>query len=392
MVNRHTIEILTGTAQATSYQDGPTQAVCKTPAGVLYQALFNTGDDVILYKSTDNGATWAAIATVRSGVCEAVSFWYDEWSGVAGGLIHMAYVDSTADDIFYRNFDVDTETLGTETTVLAGTSYAAANNCLSICRSRGGNLMVVYDIDGGTEDGAAKSTDVGATWAPCATPTEDAVDMWLLLPGHAADNQDFMLIFWDVSADELSRKLYDDSGDSWAETSISGSMIEGAQSAAFPHFAAVVDLTNSKNIIYAWNAVDAANQDLVGWSVTESAITALGTAVLNATDDCGLCALYYDEDADRWYIFWAGNPSGTETFPGTTHVYYRYSDDACATWSTENVRWSEGTGYTRLDSPMIGDGFPCITAFGPAANGNGNRHMTTIPNRTTTARQQIIGA
>src|SRR3990167_4197311 len=249
--------------------------VIETPAGNLYVVYIDNSVDVVFVKSTDGGRTWTAPTSVFVGTVQALAVWYDRWSNISAGKIHCAYTDSAIDDILYRSIDTEnSDNLGTETTIFAG-STAIAGGALSITRARGGNLVVAGSIDAGTEDGAWESTDVGATWgSTIADPSEaETTDQYLLLPGWNADTQDVMLIFWDVSADELSVKRYDNSANSWAETSIATTMVDLSSTTGFPNVAAAVDLINSQNVVIAWTNTDTANADLRCWKITDTTIT-----------------------------------------------------------------------------------------------------------------------
>jgi hypothetical protein len=308
-------------------------------------------------KSTDNGLTWSAPTTVSAGgaAVRAFSVWYDRWSNISADLIHIAWVDDTTDDVLYRNLNAaSSDTLSSETQVFAG-STTAAGATVSITRARGGNLGCIFNIDAGAEDGFARSVDVGANWVAKADPTEAAVDLWIMLPGWGADNQDLICIFWDASADEISRKVYDDSADSWAETSISGSMSENA---SFANFAATVDITNSCNVLIAWNATDTSNADLLCWTVTEAAITGKTDVVTNGTDDQGFAGLGIDTDTGSWYAYYAGKSDGSEQIVAGiatgVNVYYKISTDSGATWGAETALTnSPGNLYTLMACPRF---------------------------------------
>lgn len=316
---------------------GGTNYLVQTPAGVMYLVYIDAANDVMFRKSTDGGFTWSNPTAVLTGTAIAVSIWYDRWSGIAAGLIHIAYIETVGHDVLYRTIDTEgADALGTQTTIFNGASAVSAQTALSICRARGGNLGCVFNIDNGVEDGFAKSTDAGANWSAAADPTEGAAgDEFLLMPGWAVDSQDFMLFFWDASADEISRKLYDDSGDTWAETSISTGMVDRSPANEFPHFAAVVDTANSRNVLIAWSAIDTLNADLMAWAITESAITALTDVVTNSTDDQGFAAFGIATDTSTWYAFYGGKTDGSETFKSVLGVYYKSSIDGGVTWSAE---------------------------------------------------------
>jgi hypothetical protein len=309
----------------------------RTNGGVLYLIYVDRNIDVMFTKSSDNGITWANPTNVFTGAVQALSVWYDRWSGIAADLIHCAYTETTGHDILYRSIDAgSSDTLGTQTTVFAGNS-ALGGGALTIVRGRDSRLMVAGSIDAGSEDGAWSSTDAGATWGDTvADPSEGATqDQYMLLPGWNSDTADVMLIFWDASANELSVKRYDDSGDAWGETAIAA-LTDSTAPNGFPNMSAFVDLTNSRNVVAAWSATDAANADLRCWIIDDTTITETATnIVLNSTDDQGLCAIGIDTDTSTWYAFYAGKSDGSETWLTAVTINYKTSTDAGATWSAE---------------------------------------------------------
>lgn len=309
-----------------------------TPGGILYYIFIHgTNFDLYWTKSTNGGITWSAPTLIKGTVTmDAISVWYDRWTvSSSGNLIHIAYMDLNSDDIFYRSLDTTTDTLGTETTIFAGAT-ASGSGTLSIVKAIGGNLYCLFDIDGGTETGFYRSTDSGGTWAARTDANEATSDYYLLVPGFAADNQDIMCIYWDRSADEISRKIYDDSANSWAETSIAASMVDATSSTDSPYFAVTTDLTNSRIILVAWSARDLANADLRFWTITESAITESSTnVVLNSTDDQGMCAVGLDTNSSTYYVFYCGKSDGSETMNSAVNVYYKTTADLGTTWGAE---------------------------------------------------------
>ena len=306
----------------------------QTPTGVLYCVHIDEQADIVFRKSTDGGLTWT-FNSVRlfSGTATQLAVWYDRWSDIAAGKIHCAYTESVTDETFYRSIDTEnSDALSTQTTIFSGAS-TAANASLSITRARGGNLYCRTCIDGGTEGGFYRSTDVGATWS-VRTVNEALAsgDQMILAPGFAADSQDIIGIFWDSSADEISRQLYDDSANTWAETSIAASMVDDLSSLGF---AAAVDIANSQVILAAWSGYDTANADLRCWTVTESAITEKTNVVLNGTDDQGFCAVALNTVTGHWHVFYCGKSDGSETANNSWNVYQKISTDSGSTWSAE---------------------------------------------------------
>jgi len=315
-----------------------TNYLVQTLAGALYVFYIDGLSDVAFKKSTDGGRTWGVQTVIHAGTVIALAVWYDRWSGIAAGLIHCAYTDNGVDDILYRNIDTEnSDALSGATTVFLG-STAIAGGALSITRARGGNLVVAGSIDAGTEDGAWESTDVGATWgSTIADPSEaETTDQYLLLPGWNADTQDVMLIFWDVSANELSVKRYDNSANSWEETSIATAMVDLSSTTGFPNVAAAVDLINSQNVVIAWTNTDTANADLRCWKITDTTITEMTNIVQNSTDDQGLCALGIETQMGAWHAAYCGKSDGTETWASSVKLYMKISVDGGTTWQSES--------------------------------------------------------
>jgi hypothetical protein len=336
-----TAEVTVARALIDTQTGGGINYVVRTAAGDLYIVYIDAAtSDVMFKKSTDGGFTWSTPTTIFTGAATQLSIWYDRWSNISAGLIHCAYTESGGDDTLYRTIDTEnSDTLSTQRTIFLGMS-TAGSSMLSITRARGGNVYCNVTIDGGVEGGFARllNADVPSAdaWAARSSSESPAAsDQCILLPGWAADNQDIMMIFWDSSASELSRCLHDDSGNSWAETSISGSMTVLASTAGFPNFAAAVDITNSQNLVVAWNNADAAGNDLLGWKITESAITPLTTIVTDSTGNQGNCAIGIDTDTQDWHVYYAGNTAGTENFASAANIYTQMSTDDGVTWSGE---------------------------------------------------------
>jgi len=304
-----------------------TNYVIRTPTGVMYVVYVDTASDVAFRKSDDNGITWSNPVSVFAGSVTALSIWYDRWSNISAGLIHCAYQESATDDTLYRTIDTESsDALSTQTSIFAGLSTATGGH-LSITRSRGGNVYCKTVIDAGAEGGFYRLPNANVpsgAWDAARTVDETiaTTDQMILLPGFAADNQDLIAIFWDASANEISRKLYDDSANSWSESSIATSMVEGIATTAWPHFDAAVDLTNSRIVLVAWSAVDTSGADLRCWTITESSISEVTNVVLNSTDDQGMVAISINEDnPDHWNVFYCGATGGGETFQSAVNIY-----------------------------------------------------------------------
>jgi hypothetical protein len=336
-------DILASSCNAIDYTGGGTSYVVQTPTGVLYIVYVADNLDVMFRKSTDRGISWTSGTLIFTGSTTNLSIWYDRWSNISAGLIHCAYTESAGDDTLYRTINTESsDALSTQTTIFAGTSTANGGH-LSITRAVGGNVYCKTVIDAGAEGGFFRLPNANVpngAWDAARTVDEVIAtqDQMILLPDYdAADTQDIMAIFWDASADEISRKLYDDSANSWAETSIAGTMADGLATTAFPHFAVAMDIANTRHVLVAWSAVDTANADLRCWTVDSGAITEVTNVVLNSTDDQGLCAISLDLQTGYWHVFYAGKSDGSETWTSAVNLYMKVSKDSGSTWGSETL-------------------------------------------------------
>lgn len=326
--------------------------IVKTPGDVIYAIYCQNDNSIYWMKSSNGGFTWTDATLVKTlgGTASGYAVWYDKWTpGNTGTKIHIAYFDQINDDVSYRYLDTNGDSLGTEVTVFAGASSAAASStCISITRAIGGNLYIAFDMDAGTETGFYRSIDDGGSWEARTDVNEGASDYYYIVPGFALDTQDIICIFWDRSANEITRKLYDDSANSWAESSIATGMVALATSTAGPNFSVCVDDANNKILLAAWTAADTANADLRFWSIDESSITEGTNIVLNSVDDQGMVALGLATDTTTIYAFYGGKSDGSETFPTSINIYYKTSTNGGTTWGDETQLSLGLRGYDYL--------------------------------------------
>lgn len=327
--------------------------------GNIYAFILEQNSALYWQASYDGGFTWTGKNAIKTGVnLLAFSVWFDQWTpGDSGTIVHLWYFDSTNDDVYYRAFDINAETLGTEVVVFAGTSTGAvANTCISGVKSRGANLYVAFDIDGGTETGFYRSVDAGANWTSRTDVNEASSDYYLLAPGFASDSQDIICIFWDRSASEISRKLYSDSGNSWGESSIATSMTAIATSTSSCQFAISVSDALDKILLVAWSNRNTVNADLRYWYLDESSITEGTNVVLNSGGNQGSCSLCLANNTNTLYVFYFGKSDGSETIGTAINLYYKTSTNNGTTWGSETKMTVFARDYDYLFTvPVIVD-------------------------------------
>ena len=296
---------------------------------------------VVVSKSTDRGRVWqtfiAGTTTLtNTGVIEV---WCDWWTnGDTGTLIHIVTADATTDDVIYLNYDTSTDTASSQTTVFTGVSFTANSSYISITKTVAGNLHVAFDGDAGTETGHYVAASPFTTWTSKASPTE-AGDWMRAFPGDYADTDDYDIIFLDRSANGLSLKTYDASGDSWSEAAIAS---DGAINDATTYgwfYSAAQRHSDNHLIVCCWNGADSASADLLCWDVYGSGSITAQTNVVTNSDDCVGCSVMIDQSNDRIYVFYMGKDDGSQTAGTALGVYYKYSDDGGSTWSSEQTLW-----------------------------------------------------
>lgn len=370
--------LMTSNLFSSSIRDaGQANNVIRTAAGVWYFFYVNNTDNDLYYiKSSNYGVSWGPAVTVRTGTVFAVATWFDkETPADSGTVIHIAYMDSGSNTVYYRALDTSGDSLGTEIVVFAGASLVSGATPLAVMKSRGAKILVGFDGDGGTETGFYKSNDypVTAFTSKSNSLNEAAADYFLLFPGNYADSNDIDAVFWDRSADELSLKTYDDSADNWtgvsAETSISTGMVDIASNVAAPNFSGVVRSSNGHLFLIAWNNNDLLNADLKCWEINGAgSITARTDVVTDSVDDQGLCGLQIDS-SNNLIAFYGGKSDGSETAYSSLNIYYKISTDSGVTWGAETLLTTFARSFSHLHVARLSGVGEYALEFGNAGTG-----------------------
>ena len=310
-----------------------------TGNNVGYIFLFNDTATLVYIKTTDGGLTWSSDVTIKSGNIPGFSIWPDWWTPGDGGTnIHIVYAVNDPDAVSYRRLDTADDSLSAEVNVTSPvitssvTTWQAA--CVDIVKTRGGHLIMAFWADTVGARGTFRSTNGGASWSSRAQVADgDEVDRILLFPGNEVDPNDIWCIYWDVSAQELSLKVYDQSANTWSETSIATghqafftiSFMMAAMQRHSDNHVIVTALTNGGT-----NAADLKLYDIVGPgdTVTKSNVF---TNEVNHT----ATTLTIDQQVDALYVGYTGDPS--DTSPTAARVRYKKSTDGGTTWSAATI-------------------------------------------------------
>lgn len=295
--------------------------------------------DIVYTKTTDGGQTWGAFVAIHAGTyVGGISLWYDNWTpGDTGGKIHICGFDTSGtDNLGYSRLDTSDD--GVEvagTSIVTGTVTAGV---ISVSKSRGGTLFVAAEDGDASLSVFYRSTDGGAAWTSRATPTEGAAgDTFELFPGNEVSSDAMWLIYDDISADELSLKVYSNTLDSWVETSIATGIVETARGNANPQFSASVRHSDNHLILVAWNDYDVTTADLLCWDINGALSITAKTNVISNSDDCFACGITINQNTDDLYVAYLGKSDGTETALATVTVYYKKSTDDGTNWGSETA-------------------------------------------------------
>lgn len=292
-------------------------------------------------KSTNAGGTWSGFIEIAPADVKVYSIWYEQWTPYnLGPRVHCAWIDILTDDIHYRSLDLGTDTLGSDIVIQTTTNGVSTSKSqdvadISITLARGGNLYVSYwgNTSGGAEDNQFyRSEDGGATWAVRADVADgSAVDRVLLFPDNAADQNDILAMYWDLSADEISVKAYDDTANSWSEGTHAtmASMTNG--SAGKSQWGLAIDFLDGKAYVAAWNRTPAtADAGLTVWKVGGTAdITRLNNDVTLLVGTSSFTDVLWDAQHDEVWVF---NLQMVGDVSTRRSVWGSKSDDKGATW------------------------------------------------------------
>ncbi len=310
---------------------------------VGYVIYANFGADLVYKKTSDGGATWVGPTVIAAAAnCNALK--YDCWAdwqtdGDAGTKIHIAFMSDDTSEVRYIYLETATDTVAGDDVIEAaqGTGDYANNpafsfNDLSITKTRGGNLAVGFRyLDGGSSDywyGFYTSPD-GDNWTSRNHPFEASNDSILLFPANLADNQDIWAAYLDASADLVSLKTFDDSGNSWSEAAV-GACEDYLYSLMFD---GQIRLSDGHLILSAWSLVDDAAADLQVWDITDAGtITAKTNIITNEAESVGVSVFINQVNDDIYVSYFSGTAWEAEV-----KAFYQKSVNGGTNWGGETA-------------------------------------------------------
>lgn len=333
----------------TSHTPRANGVIVWTSSTVGYAIYVDGSNDLKYKKTADGGASWGSVVNISTGTVLAHGIWFDKWtSGQTGTRIHIVWTDQGTDDAFYTYLDTNGDTLrGSVVTIQTGsTAVAAYSCCLSITKSRGGNLYCLFSLDAAVETGFYRSTDNGDTWSSRTNLHEGATNDWgKLYPGNYADSNDIDCLYYDASATALTLKVHDDSANSNSESStIITPATTSTDGAAQWFLSAAVRWSDGHLIAVVSTGRDTAGADLTVWDINGTGSITQKTNITTDIDDNYHPVLTIDQNSDDLYVGYNGKRDGSETLGTTTGIYYTKSTDDGSSWSSGDTAYSESTG------------------------------------------------
>lgn len=301
-----------------------------------YVIYIDSSGDLKYRKTTDGGASWSGATNIRTGTVLTYDC-YADWQvvGDAGTKIHIVYNDIDTDEVRYCYLDISSDTIGGDVEVYQETGINPSGDSLgsmSICKTRGGKFdIAVRHTDNSFVTFYLFFTSPDAsTWTSKAVPWESApTDQIELHPANLADNNDIWALFWDISANAISLKTYDDSADSWSEAAIGSANY----TTAVKNFSGQIRLSDGHLVLTFWNAFDNAAADLIVYDITDAGTITAKTNVI--TDEAeSICAnVFINQVNDDIYItYFSGSAA-----QATVACFYQKSTDGGTNWGGETA-------------------------------------------------------
>jgi len=313
---------------------------------VIYVAGADPWHTIVYRKTTDGGGTWGSPVDISAEASD-ILLGYDCWAdwqtpGDSGTKIHIVFLDNDEATIWYRCLDTSTDTMADMVELISygegvfNSQISREHASCSITKSRGGKLAIAYRVTNSEEPEAQLEgfyvSSNGIDWASKTVPFEDAEDYIQLYCGNEIDNDDLWAAFWDRSANEISLKTYDDSGNSWSEQSIASNMDD---SGTFLLMDGQVRLSDGHLIFAAWTdyGFSGTQADLKVWDINgASSITAKTSVITNEAENF-LVSIFINQINDDIYISYA---QGTAILSQVA-ISYKKSTDGGANWGSETA-------------------------------------------------------
>lgn len=333
-----------------TYHLGASPTVVFTTDQIGYSFYVDQGTDCKYSKTTNGGTSWGAgimVDSINTSDCLQVAVWYDQWTpgDNSGTLIHVGTIDSGSDDGYYTTLDTSTDTLSTTVDSMAGQGFTLAAGTNGVAITKATNGAIFMGINDSSDSAVFRCSAVcnnAANWAEAGTnPFTNGDDGLILLPLAAGD---VMAIWWDISADDILSKVFEDGAGTWdgSWTTIDSN----TQDNTIYDSAFAATLNKANNDIYlayidtnASSLIDTGDDEIKTWKYSSGSWTAKGNVTTNDTRGLTQIALSYDMNNNNLYVIYSAITDVLNFRTGA--VYYKSSSDQMATWGPEQGSLTE---------------------------------------------------
>lgn len=294
-------------------------------------------------KTTDGGTNWGAFQqTTAQTDCSLVAVWYDQWTpGDTGTVIHLAFNETSGDDVYYDTVDTNGDVQGTEADIRQPVGALTNADPVSITKATNGSLYVASE-DGSTAETVQKCSSSCATagnWTTTSSFTTDTADDSLRLVPLSGGN--IMLLRDDISAEDIQSKVYVPGTDTWdaAWTTLDAN---AADSTTYRDtMSPVVDpLTGDIYLAYGASVAGAGTADIRTAVYSGGSWTNTTDVATNQNTITNLNVAFDRNTADVYVAYMRGT-AGT-----ATDAYYKKSTSGMSLWGSE-TQFSTTTGDLR---------------------------------------------
>ncbi len=315
-----------------------------------YKFFRDFNGSCVYRKTTNGGSSWSSTTTVDAQTdCVQIQVWYDKWTpgmAAASSSIHIATLDTSADDIFYNRLDTSGDSLlmGTapvsmvSNTAQGGTIDAptVGTNAISITRGTDGTIYAVSNDAG--DSYVVECTincNLAGSWTETgATPLDAANDYDILVPLLGGN---IMVIDRDISLDDIRSKIWDNTAWSAAWTIIDGTAADNT-TYDIGMAASVSSTTGTSTVHLAYIATNdtlGTNDQIRTARYSGNAWTAGANVTASTTMGMTNVSIGLDAANDDVYVAYTGRTvAGTV---GSANVYWKWATSSMMNWSTESL-------------------------------------------------------
>ena len=292
---------------------------------------------LVYWKTVDGGATWSAPVawsidtTVHSNAAWEI-FYEGRLAGGRSNIVHMVRADAGTGvrGVYYRQLDLDTDTLSAEVTVTTG-GFGSAQPAVAFSISPDLTTLGIQWETNTTDEGW-KSVDDGVTWSSQIAVMGDFSQWCVGWPDYSAGTNNLLYLVFNQVFNQLYISQVNTTANTKADTNIvvTNGELWSNDIANRPLNVSTCMTTEGLIFLAFWDYADGSSNELKVYTVL-GAIATAKTSPITATTYCRAVAISYFNG--RLYVIYGRDPAGASF--SNCQLYYKYSDDLGTTWSAE---------------------------------------------------------